>query len=104
MGISGSFGAFFFKKGSKKIKSIKTFLFNSYVYIGAFFYVLASILNIVLLRKLPYITVISFGTLIYVWSFILALILLKEKISIYKIVGISLIIIGVIFSALNYLK
>jgi len=104
MGISGAFGAFFFKKGSIKIKNIKTFLLNPYIYLGGFFYVLSSILNIVLLRKLPYITVISFGTLIYIWSFLLSLILLKERISVYKIVGVSLIIIGVIFAALNFYK
>ncbi len=102
MGISGSLGALFFKKGSGIVKNLRTFFFNPYIYLGAFFYLLSSVIAIILLKHLSYIMVVSFGTLVYLWSFILSLILLKERVSIYKIAGIFLIIIGVIFAALNY--
>ena len=95
MTLFGATGGVFFKKYSTK-KMI--FLFG-----GLFFYGLGALLNIFLLKLLPYSVVVLSNSLTYVWALVFAYFIFREKIGLYKLMGISLILCGVdIFSALGF--
>lgn len=98
MTVSGTFGAFFFKKGTVKLEgnSIFKILMIPEIYIGGFFYVLGAALNIVLLRYMNYTTVYPLTSLTYVWTLIVSMTLLKESINFNKIMAIVCIVFGVI--------
>lgn len=93
MTLLGSFGGFFFKKssgGSSVIDIIK----NKYLYIGGVLYVLGALLNILVLKYMPYSVVLPVTSITYVWSMLSARLLLKEKITKKKFIGIISILIG----------
>jgi len=94
MTFIGSFASFFLKKstGGMKIVSI---IRNKYLYIGGFLYIIGALLNIWLLKKIPYSVLIPLGSICYIWTMLIACIFLKEKIGIRKIVGVVLILTGV---------
>ena len=92
--IASSFAGFFLKKSSKKGTIFNIFT-NRYLYIGGFLYIIAASFNILVLKRIPYSIVVPLGSITYIWTMIIARIFLKEKISVNKIMGISLIIFGV---------
>lgn len=100
MTLFGSLGAFFFKKGAESLNGILSLFINWKIYFGGIFYVTAAILNIVALKFLPYSIVIPLTSITYIWTLIIARIALGEKITIKKIIGIILILIGSIFVAM----
>ncbi|MFD0827005.1 EamA family transporter [Neobacillus sp. M.A.Huq-85] len=95
MTLFGSLGGFYFKKASSFLsKSILSlFLFLS---IGGFFYVAGALLNILLLKRLPYSIVFPLTSITYFWTMLISRIWLKEKITKKKLIGISLILVGCI--------
>jgi len=66
-----------------------------YLYIGGFLYIIAALLNIWILQKMPYSAVVPLGSFNYIWTMIIAGIFLKEKIGVRKITGVLLILTGV---------
>lgn len=56
---------------------------------------LSSLMNLYLLRKLPYSLVVPLGSLTYIWTMLLSWRFLGERISKQKILGIGLILVGV---------
>lgn len=92
--LLGSLGALFFKRASEKIKDLKSLILNIDLYIGGIFYVLGALLNIVLLKVLPYSIVPPLMSFTYVWTVIISKIVLKEKIRKTQIVGVVLLILG----------
>jgi len=95
--VIGSFGPIFLKKGSGEFKlKIKT-LFNKYLIIGLFFYVVSTILFIPALKGGELSVLYPLVATVYIWVTLWSSILLKEKINKYKIIGIVLIILGVGF-------
>lgn len=100
MTLFGSLGAFFFKKGTEKLKGILSLFIIWQIYLGGFFYVTAALLNIVALKFLPYSVVIPLTSVTYIWTLIIARIALGEKITAKKIIGIILILIGSVFVAI----
>ena len=72
------------------------FLINPYLYLGGGLYVLSALLNLYLLKRLPYSVVIPLGSLTYIWTLIIARKYLGEAISKQKLMGILSILIGVI--------
>lgn len=96
MTLLGSFGGFFFKK-STGVKKIYQLLFNKYFYLGAFFYVCGALLNIYVLKYMPYTVVLPMSSITYVWSIILSVLIIKEKLTVRKVIGITSIVVGAVF-------
>jgi uncharacterized membrane protein len=93
MTFFGSLGGLFFKKASSSFQGSikKAFLF---IVIGGCFYIAASLLNILLLKRLPYSIVFPLTSITYFWTIFLSSLLLKEKVTVKKIIGVSLILLG----------
>jgi drug/metabolite transporter (DMT)-like permease len=98
MTMVGAVASFFLKKASDNI-DIKSLIKNKYVYLGGFLYVCSAIINIFLLRTLPYSTVLPLTSITYIWTMILSYLYLSEKITLRKIFGIIVLFIGVFLVA-----
>lgn len=98
--LLGAFGGFFFKKSTKST-SVFGIIKSPFLYLGAGFYVLGAVLNIIVLKYLPYSVVLPITSITYMWTLILSLFLLKERITKLKVSGVALIIIGSIFIGLS---
>jgi drug/metabolite transporter (DMT)-like permease len=93
MTIMGAFGGYFFKRISLyKIGLNKNFIMN--LLLGGGLYFLSALLNIYLLKLLPYTIAYPLTSLTYLWTLIISYIFLSEKITLRKILGVSCIIIG----------
>lgn len=55
---------------------------------------MGALLNIYVLKFLPYTVVLPMTSLTYIWTMIISFYLLKEKITFKKILGVILILIG----------
>jgi len=105
MTVMGSIASLFLKKaadsmkGDTLVKSILSLLKIPAIYIGGMMYVTAAIINIIVLRFLDYSIVLPLTAFTYVWTIVLARVRLKESISIFKIIGILLIIAGAVLVA-----
>jgi len=95
MGLSASIASFFLKKSTVGGLSIKKLLRSLFFYLGGFLYVFAALLNIYLLKLLPYSIVVPLGALTYVWTLLISHRFLGEKINKYKVIGIVTILLGV---------
>ena len=100
MTLMGSVAALFLKKASG-IDNVKQMIFNPNLYIGGLLYLLSSVLNIWLLRHLDYSVVLPLTSLTYIWTMVLSHFILKEMITIRKIVGIILILIGAVLVSIH---
>ena len=100
MTLMGSVAALFLKKASG-VDNVKQMIFNSNLYIGGLLYLLSSVLNIWLLRHLDYSVVLPLTSLTYIWTMVLSHFILKEMITIRKIVGIILILIGAVLVSIH---
>ncbi|GFR36325.1 EamA family transporter [Thermobrachium celere] len=97
MTLCGSLGGYFLKRASSNLDSFKTLILNKFIYIGGLFYCLGAILNIILLKYIPYSLVLPLNSITYIWTLLLGYFLLGERIGKYKLLGIICIIIGVVF-------
>ena len=90
-----SFASYFLKKagGSENKLSI---LISPWFYLGGVLYVLSALCGIYLLQKLPYAIVLPLGSITYIWTLFVSRWLLKEKITVRKVLGMSVIILGVV--------
>lgn len=93
MTFIGSIASLFLKKASN-YNTIIELLKNKFLYFGAFLYLLSALLNIYILKKLDYSIVLPLTSLTYVWTMFISKIFLKEKLTIKKILGVSLIFFG----------
>ncbi len=96
MTMIGSVASLFLKKASAAHGFI-ILLTNLNLYIGGMLYFISALLNIYILRQLDYSIVLPLTSITYIWTMILSYLILKEKITIKKLVGVSLIIVGAIF-------
>lgn len=102
MTVLGSVASLFLKKAADSFKgdnivgAVISLLKTSSIYIGGFMYVTAAILNIIVLKYLDYSIVLPLTSFTYVWTIFLAKLKFKENISLYKIIGITLVVIGAI--------
>ncbi|MEK3791538.1 EamA family transporter [Paenibacillus sp. FSL R7-0204] len=87
MTILGSLGSVFFKSFTEK-KQFYLLFFGFFLYGGG------ALLNIYLLRRLPYTLVVPANSLTFLWTIILAKVFFKETIGIMKISGFIFIISG----------
>ena len=98
MTLAGTFGALFFKRAAAAMdmKAPLVTLKNPNLYIGAGFYLLGAILNILLLRVLDYSIVYPMTSLTYVWTMIVSYFVLKEKINRNKVIALIMIVAGAV--------
>lgn len=96
MTIIGSFGGFFFKKSTENSKGIVFLLKNKFFYVGGILYFISSLMNIYLLKYVPYVIVLPLTSITYIWTLIISYNFLNEKIGKLKIVGVLLIIFGAV--------
>jgi len=102
MGFLASVASFFLKKSTVNGLSIRKLLFSPYLYLGGFLYVFAALLNIYLLKVLPYSVVVPLGALTYVWTLLISYRFLGETVGKYKVMGIVAILLGVYLVAAVY--
>lgn len=87
MTISGALGGVCFKKSTKK---------KIYLFLGFSFYGLGALINIFLLKELPYTIVFLSNAFTYVWTLVFAFFIFKEKIGKLKMIGVALIASGLV--------
>ena len=95
MTMFGSVASLFLKKASG-LNSLIDMLKNINLYIGGFLYVSSAVLNIWLLKILDYSIILPLTSLTYIWTMVLSYFILKEKITVKKIAGVCLILVGAI--------
>ena len=100
MTMFGSVASLFLKKASG-LNSLIDMLKNINLYIGGFLYVSSAILNIWLLKILDYSVILPLTSLTYIWTMVLSYFILKEKITVKKILGICLVLIGAVIISLS---
>ena len=76
-------------------KSITSLIRSKYLYFGGFLYIVSSILNVWVLRLLPYSIVVPMGGICYIWTMLISRKKLHERVNSKKILGTVLIIFGV---------
>lgn len=96
MTILASVASLFLKRASGS-DGLLNLIRNVNLYIGAFLYLISSILNIWMLKSLDYSVVLPLTSLTYIWTMMLSYAILKEKITKKKIEGVLLILLGAIF-------
>lgn len=99
MGLSASAASFFLKKSTAGGLSIGKLLISPYFYLGGTLYVLSALLNLYLLKRLPYSIVVPLGAMTYIWTMIIAHRFLGEPVTKQKILGVVLILVGVTLMA-----
>ena len=92
MTVIAAFAGFCLKKSSGGFMSI---LKSPFFYAGGFLYLLSSLANIWLLKRMPYSVVLPMGGICYIWTLLLSRKFLAERITPSKIAGVALIIGGV---------
>lgn len=95
MTLLGSVASLFLKKASGSESFLKM-IFNINLYLGGGLYVLSAVLNIYVLRFLDYSVVLPLTAITYIWTMVLSYIILKEKITVKKMLGTVLIILGAV--------
>jgi hypothetical protein len=95
MTMIGAVASLFLKKASGS-NGLVEMLKNVNLYIGGFLYITSAVLNIWLLKILDYSVILPLTSLTYIWTMVLSYFILKEKITLKKMVGVCLILIGAI--------
>lgn len=99
MTLLAAFASYFLKKSTQG-NSIISIITNKFLYIGGTLYVMSSLINVWVLRFLPYSIVVPMGGICYIWTILISWKFLNEKINLKKILGVILIICGVVFITL----
>ncbi|MBE6404648.1 MAG: multidrug transporter [Lentisphaerae bacterium] len=95
MTLLGAGGSLLLKIGGKNLKISLSLFFNVALMCGGFLYFLSALLNIYLLKFIPYTIFLPLTAITYCWSMLLAKLYLKEVITWQKICGMILIISGI---------
>jgi len=102
MTVLGSVASLFLKKAADSFKgdnivmAVVSLLKTPAIYVGGLLYVTAAVLNIIALRYLDYSIVLPLTSFTYVWTIFLAKLKFKEEVSLYKVLGITLVIVGAV--------
>lgn len=97
MTIMGSFGGFFLKKSTENLKKVSDLIKNRYFYIGGVLYFFSALLNIYLLKYIPYVIILPLTSITYIWTLVISCKILNEKVNKCKMVGVFFIGLGVFF-------
>ena len=102
MTIMGAVASLFLKKasgsmnGKSLIESVLNLLKTPSLYVGGILYLLASVLNIYVLRILDYSSVLPLSAFTYVWTMFLARWQFGEKLTKRKMAGVFLVVFGAV--------
>lgn len=102
MTIMGTVASLFLKnasgslKGKTVIESVLNLLKTPSLYAGGILYLLASVLNIYVLRILDYSSVLPLSSFTYVWTMFLARLQFGEKLTKRKMAGVFLVVLGAV--------
>ncbi len=102
MTVMGAVASMFLKQASGSLKggsaaeSVLNLLKAPDLYVGGILYLLASFLNIYVLRILDYSSVLPLSAFTYVWTMFLARLRFGEKLTGRKAAGVFLVIIGAV--------
>ena len=96
MTLLGALGSLGLKKGAANESDLVRLVFSPWFIGGGLLYFISALLDIWLLKCLPYVVVLPLSALTYGWSMALAWLVLKERISAQKIGGVLLIISGMV--------
>lgn len=99
MGLLASVASFFLKKSITGGLSVRKLFVSPYFCVGGVLYVFSALLNLYLLKMMPYSIVVPMGALTYIWTLIIANRFLGEAVTKKKILGIILILTGVFLIA-----
>lgn len=91
MTLFGSLGGLLFKQVSNTETPVRKLF---YFFVGCFSYGIGAILNVIVLRYLPYTIVFPLTAVTYIWTFIFSFFLLREQINVYKLLGLACILVG----------
>ena len=100
-GLLASLGSYFLKRSTDRGLSVRLLIRTPQLYLGGMLYVASALLNMYLLKILPYSLVVPLGSLTYVWTLLLSRFLLGEPVTRSKLIGIGLILGGVTLIALS---
>lgn len=95
MGLFASVASFFLKKTTEGGLDVKRLISNPCFYLGGGLYVLSALMNLYLLKILPYSVVVPLGSLTYIWTLGIAYKFGGEVVTKQKLLGIGLVFIGV---------
>lgn len=76
------------------LQSIFRIVLQPYFYLGIFLYIIGIIINILVLKHLPYSIVMPLSSVTYIWTLLISYILLRERITKLKVIGVFFIIFG----------
>ena len=95
MTFLGAAAALFLKKAASAGGG-PAVLKNANFYTGGFLYFVSAVLNIIVLRRMDYSMVLPLTSITYIWTMIISYAVLKEKMTLRKICGVALIVIGAV--------
>ena len=96
MTLLGAVGSLGLKKGAAAAKGIVSLIFNPWFIGGGFLYFISAVLDIWLLKYLPYVLVLPLTAMTYIWSTALAGIFLGERVTKTKMFGLLLLVGGMV--------
>ncbi len=99
MTMIGSAASLFLKRTSTA-EGLLGYIKSPFIYLGGFFYLVAALINIYILRVLDYSVVLPLTSMTYIWTMLLSHFVLSEKITLCKILGVAAIAIGAVFISL----
>lgn len=97
--LIASIASYFLKKTTGKASTIPEMLKTWTLYVGGVLYLISACIGIYILKKIDYSVAVPLGALTYVWTLVVSRVLLKEKITLRKVLGIGIILLGVIIMA-----
>lgn len=102
MTIMGSVASLFLKQASGSLEGENmaaialNMLKTPSLYMGGVLYLTASAINIYVLRVMDYSSVLPLSAFTYVWTMFLARIRFGEKLTVRKMIGVLLVVIGAV--------
>lgn len=95
MSALGAFAGLFLKIASSNLE-IKKLILNYNLYLGGILYLSAACINIYVLKYLDYSLVLPLTSITYVWTMFVSYFVLKERITVRKVMGVCLILLGTV--------
>ena len=96
MTMLGAVGSLGLKKGASSAKGVVRLVFNPWFLGGGCLYFLSALLDIWLLKYIPYVIVLPLTALTYCWTMALAAVVLKERVTKTKMFGLALLLGGMV--------
>lgn len=101
MTIVGALASASLKQSTLNSNNIIGIFINRYTFLGVFLYLVSAILNIWVLKTLPYTVVLPLTSITYIWTFIISYKIYNERITVNKMLGCFCLILGALFVGLS---